>query len=117
MAFIDLVKAYDTANHKLLIKILEKYGAPPKLRSVIERMYTNLKVVFKIEKNKIEILQSVGVRQGNNMAPVLFLFLMAVMAELLDKFWEREGIQSCELLRESDETYCKGQILRHNVKK
>ena len=85
MAFIDLVKAYDTANHKLLIKILEKYGAPPKLRSVIERMYTNLKVVFKIGKNKIEILQSVGVRQGDNMAPVLFLFLMAAMAELLEK--------------------------------
>ena len=26
--FADLVKAYDTANHKLLIKVLEQYGAP-----------------------------------------------------------------------------------------
>ena len=30
VAFIDLVKAYDTANHKLLIKMLKKFGAPPK---------------------------------------------------------------------------------------
>ena len=80
-------------------------------------MYKNLKVVFKIGKNKIEILQSVGVRQGDNMAPVLFLFVMAAMGELLDKIWEKAGIQSCELMRESDETYRKGQIFRHNVTK
>ena len=30
VCFVDLVKAYDTANHKLLVKVLEKYGAPPK---------------------------------------------------------------------------------------
>ncbi len=27
--FVDLVKAYDTANHELLFHLLEKYGAPP----------------------------------------------------------------------------------------
>jgi hypothetical protein len=27
--FVDLVKAYDTANHDLLINILEQYGTPP----------------------------------------------------------------------------------------
>ncbi len=79
------MKAYDTANHELLVKVLAKFGAPPKLCSVVERLYTNLKVVLKIRKQKIEILQGVGVRQGDNMAPVLFLFLMAAIAELLDK--------------------------------
>ena len=28
VGFADLVNAYDTANHKLLIKVLERYGAP-----------------------------------------------------------------------------------------
>ena len=91
--FIDLVKAYDTANHELLIKMLKKFGAPPKLCAVIEHLYKDLKVVFKIRKNKIEILQGVSVRQGDKMAPVLFLFLMATVHELLGKTWIREGIQ------------------------
>ena len=29
VGFVDLVKAYDTANHTLLLRILERYGAPP----------------------------------------------------------------------------------------
>jgi hypothetical protein len=28
-AFVDLVKTYDTANHDLLLNLLEKYSAPP----------------------------------------------------------------------------------------
>ena len=52
VAFIDLVKAYDTANHKLLIKMLKKFGAPPKLCAIIERLYKDLKVVFKIGKKR-----------------------------------------------------------------
>jgi hypothetical protein len=116
-AFIDLVKAYDTANHELLLIILQLYGAPPQLITVIERLYTDLKVVFKLGKNKIEIMQGVGVRQGDNMAPVLFLFLMAAIGDLLDKIWEKESIQKVKLTRESDDKYRKGQIFRHNLKK
>ncbi len=85
VAFIDLVKAYDTANHELLVQILKKFGAPTKLCLVIERLYKDLKAVLKIGKRKLEIMQGVGVRQGDNMVPVLFLFLMAAIAELLDK--------------------------------
>ena len=37
VAFVDLVKAYDTANHVLLLSILEKYGAPPKFVSAMKQ--------------------------------------------------------------------------------
>ena len=31
VGFANLVKAYDTASHKLLLRILEHYGAPPQI--------------------------------------------------------------------------------------
>ncbi len=40
-----------------------------------------------IEKEIVEIPQSVGMQQGDNMAPVLFLFLMIVFAETLETVW------------------------------
>jgi hypothetical protein len=64
VCFVYLVKAYDTADHKLLVKVLKKYGAPPKFCLAVEQMYTDLKAVLKIGKETREILQSVGVRQG-----------------------------------------------------
>ncbi len=35
--FVDLVKAYDTANHKLLFHLLEKYAPPPHLLLQLKR--------------------------------------------------------------------------------
>ncbi len=88
MAFVDLVEAYDTANHDLLIKILERYGTPPNFVVAVSTMYTHLKVAIKIDKDIWEILENVGVRQGSNMAPVLFLFLMSASAETLKLEWK-----------------------------
>ncbi len=90
-----MVKAYDTANHDLLIDILEKYGAPPQFASAIERIYKDLVVVLKIEKDVVEMSQSVGVRQGDNMAPILFLFLMSAFAETLESEWKNARIAAC----------------------
>ena len=79
VAFVDLTKAYDTANHDLLlIKTLERHHAPPKIFAVVRNMYNNLKVVLKIDKEIWEILLNVRVKQGDNMTPVLFLFLVCV---------------------------------------
>ena len=33
--FENLVKAFDTSNHVLIIKVLERYGSPPNLQSAI----------------------------------------------------------------------------------
>ena len=85
VAFVDLVKEFDTVDHTLMLHILKKYGAPMKLRSSIARMYQDLKVVLKIEKTKDTMSQIVGVRQGDCMAPVLFLFMVMAFAETLEK--------------------------------
>jgi hypothetical protein len=51
-------------------------------------MYTNLKLVLKIDEKIWEILQSDGVGQGDNMAPVPFLFLLLAAAETLELEWK-----------------------------
>ena len=99
VAFVDLVKAYDTRNHQLLIEILRQYGAPPKLCSAIERMYHKLSVIIKVGSKKREIEQTVGVRQGDNLSPVLFLFMMSAFAEALENEWEAKGVCQAEFVR------------------
>ena len=95
VAFVDLVKTYDTASHDLLLDILERYGAPPRFVAAIAITYQDLVVVLKIEKEVVELPQTVGVRQGDNMAPVLFLFLMSAFAETLEAEWKRARIGVC----------------------
>ncbi len=48
VGFVDLAKAYNTANHELLLSILEKYGALPKFVGAVWKMYSNNIVVLKI---------------------------------------------------------------------
>jgi hypothetical protein len=45
----------------------------------------------------VAISQSVGVRQGNNMVPVLFLFLVSTFAETLESKWRDAGIAVCKV--------------------
>ena len=72
VAFVDLVKAFYTVSHSMMLKILEWYGAPPKLRRDILQMYADLKIVLKIGKPKEEMGQKVGVIQGDCIEPVIF---------------------------------------------
>ncbi len=113
VAFVDLVKAYDTVNHDLLLKVLGKYGAPPKFVAAIKTMYTDLKVVLKIDKEIAEIMQSVGVRQGDNMAPVLFLFLMSAAAETLEPAWRQAGIEVLTVAHTPDDEIDNGCVRGH----
>jgi hypothetical protein len=50
MGFVDLVKAYNMANHDLLLCILKGYRAPPKFFTAIQTIYTNNVCMLKIEK-------------------------------------------------------------------
>ena len=84
-ATANLVKAFYTSNHVLCIKVIQRYWYPLNLPSAIERMYENIIVWLKIGKDDTTIPFEVGVKQGNSMAPVLFLFLIMGFAETLEK--------------------------------
>ena len=100
--FADLVKAFDTSNHVLMIKILRKYGCPKKLCSAIKRMYSRNKVRLIIGKIDTSIPFEVGVKQGDSVAPVLFLFLMMAFAEAIEQECNKNGIEKIEFKRHTN---------------
>ena len=55
-------------------------------------MYKDLKIVLDIGKAKADMNQTVGVRQGDCMAPVLFLFMIMAFAETLAIEWKDMGL-------------------------
>ena len=65
------------------MKILSEYGN-----------LVNMGIKLKIGKKERIIPYLVRVKQGDNMAPVLFLFTMQAMAEAspLEKEWSKNGI-------------------------
>ena len=117
VAFVDLVKAFDTVDHTLMLQILKNYGAPPKLRSSIARMYQDLKAVIKIGKTEETMSQTVGVRQGDCMSPVLFLFMVMVFDETLEKEWTRSGLNMIALQQHSHSPQDIGKLTGHKAKK
>ena len=62
-------------------------------------LYVNLSVEIKFGKTMEEIMQMVGVRQGDNMAPILFLFLVAAVAQILEQEWEKNDVRPIQFLR------------------
>jgi hypothetical protein len=111
--FVDLVKTYDTVNHEMLFEILERYGAHPKYVDAIRRLYHGLKFKITIGKESAEIPQTVEVRQGDNLSPVLFLFLMSALGESFDDELEFHHIEKVKCRRVSLENVNSGQLIGH----
>jgi hypothetical protein len=81
--FINLVKAFDTVNHKLMCQILIKYGLPPKLVATISKLYKDCNIKINIGKTFTELSYSTGVQQGDNTLPLLFLLIIQAFLETL----------------------------------
>ena len=72
--FIDLQKAFDTVNHKILLKKLEHYGVRGIPNKLLESYLTNRKQSVSINgvtSNNTNI--NCGVPQGSVLGPLLFL--------------------------------------------
>ncbi len=74
--------------------------------------------MLKIKKEVVEISQSVGVKQGDNMAPVLFLFLKSAFAKTLKNKWRNENIEVCTVRSVVGSSLAagEGQIRSHRPK-
>ena len=81
--FVDLVKAFDSVPRDGVLKVLAKYGVPGKMLNWIKRIYEKVIVKVKIEDASDEFASCTGVKQGDNLSPTLFLFMMQAFMELL----------------------------------
>ncbi len=86
-----------------------------KFVAAIQTIYTDNICVLKIEKEIVEIPQSVGIRQGDIMAPVLFLFLMTAFAETLEIVWRQQEIPIVSVMTAKGDNMIDGKICSHTL--
>jgi hypothetical protein len=68
--------------------LLKKFGAPTTLVEPIRKLHHDFKLKFKLGTKEVLIDYSIGVKQGDNIAPALFLFLMLLhQGANIDRFY------------------------------
>jgi hypothetical protein len=106
--FVDLRKAFDTADHNLLYKLLKIYGAPENIINLVKHLHNDFVLKLRIGDETSKIPYGKGIKQGDVMAPILFLFLMLAFSETLEEKYEEWGIKPIEFKYHADIT--KGQL-------
>lgn len=76
-AFVDFQKAFDKVNRDLLYYKLWSIGASTKIIKLVKCMYSSVEICVKHDHNVSETFMSYqGVKQGEPMSPLLFLFFI-----------------------------------------
>ena len=68
--FVDLVQAFDSTPRDELFAILKKFGVPPRMLDVIQRMHRDVVVSTMVGDIKVTVPNGGGVKQGDNPAPI-----------------------------------------------
>ena len=86
--FIDLKKAFDTVNHRILLRKLYAYGIRGPILKWIESYLTGrtLYVVFDGKESEVRTVQC-GVPQGSILGPLLFILNMNDICNVSDLFF------------------------------
>ena len=77
--FLDLVKAFDRVPRDLLWRILDRFGVPFKLVSILKSLHNNINVKFTVDDITHNLNCVIGVKQGDILGPILFTFFIAAL--------------------------------------
>jgi hypothetical protein len=79
------LQAFDTAPRDSLFAVLRHYGLQNHFMNIITRLYKNEQIKVMIGSVDSEIESSIGVREGSCEGPVLFLFIIQVALETMQR--------------------------------
>ena len=83
-AFIDYKKAFDSVNHVYLWQKLLNNSIDGKMFKIIHNLYANAKSCVKLGHLRSATFSSnVGVRQGENLSPILFSIFLNDLTEFI----------------------------------
>ena len=84
--YYDLVKAYDSINHKWMMEVLRNYKISTKICNIIEDIVSKWKIKLKYSTDVIcEIKLQNGILQGDTMSPLLFILALDPLMNKLDE--------------------------------
>ena len=91
---IDAEKAFDTIQHRFIIKTLQKVGIEGAYLNILKALYdkTTANITFNGEKLKAFPLR-LGTRQGCPLSPIDFNIVLEVLAKAIREEKEIKGIQ------------------------
>ena len=110
--FIDLTKAYDSVDRELLWSVLRRFGVPPKMLAVIRQFHDGMRARVRMDDGTCSDWFDVGqgLRQGCNLAPLLFnLFFAAMLMVAVDEFSGDEQVMTDMVKIRSKVTEGKGK--------
>jgi hypothetical protein len=77
--FLDLVKAFDRVPREMLWEVLKKFGVPLKLVQLLQSLHANVQVKFTVNEVTNTIDCIIGIKQGDILGPLLFVFFLAAV--------------------------------------
>ena len=86
MVFVDLEKAFDRIPRDLIWRCLRKKGVPEEYVKIVQDMYGSSKTQVVTQKGETEYFPiEVGLHQGSAPSPLLFIIIMDVLTENIEK--------------------------------
>ena len=86
MVFVDLEKAFDRIPRDLIWWCLRKKGVPEEYVKIVQDMYRSSKTQVVTQKGETEYFpKEVGIHQGSALSPLMFIIIMDVLTENIEK--------------------------------